>query len=99
MSKGRWKRIYHLNQAPRRKPNPVKTMSAIISLRKPHASTASVDALDWLAGAGRSLMSALLAIQPRRETVPAYARRDAGLPSVEMIGLDWTNAEVRRVRL
>lgn len=75
------------------------TMSATISLRKPHVSTASAEAADLLAGAGRALVRALLAIQPRRATAPAYALRDAGIAAAETFGLDWTDAEVRRVRI
>jgi hypothetical protein len=97
LSKAGSERIFHLNQEPRRKPNPQMTMSATISLRKPHAP--SVDLLDVMSGAGRVLARFVAALQPARETVPAYARRDAGLAAAQAYGLDWTNAEFRRLPL
>ena len=74
-------------------------MSATISLRKSHAPLASVDAFDLAASAGRGLLRALHALQPARLEMPAYAMRDAGLTAPVAFGIDWSDAEARRVRV
>jgi hypothetical protein len=74
-------------------------MSATISLRKSHAPLASVDAFDLAAFAGRGFVRALRALQPARVEMPAYAFRDAGLSAPVAFGIDWSDAEARRVRI
>lgn len=76
-------------------------MSAIISLRKPALSSATiVDTASLGPALARLAALARDALAPARPGLREHLCRDAGLHPVASVGgIDWTDADARRMRL
>jgi hypothetical protein len=74
-------------------------MSAVISLRTRNAAPRSIEAADLVTLFARAASAVAAFVQPARPVSEAL-RRDAGLPApVASFGIDWLDAEARRVRI
>ncbi|MFO1146879.1 MAG: hypothetical protein U1E62_00775 [Alsobacter sp.] len=74
-------------------------MSAVISLRIRNAAPRSVEAADLVTLLARAASAVAAFVQPARPALGEALRRDAGLPApLATVGIDWLDAEARRVR-
>jgi hypothetical protein len=76
-------------------------MSAVISVRKSALpSAALVDTASLRLALGRVAALVLDALVPARPGLAEHLCRDAGLPHVASVaGIDWTDADARRIRI
>jgi hypothetical protein len=74
-------------------------MSAVISLRTRSAAPRSIEAADLVTLFARAASAVAAFVQPARPALNEILRRDAGLPApMSPVGIDWLDAEARRVR-